>query len=82
MYVQQHVGDKEQQIKEMQGIMRTVMDMRDNLIANRMTHADAKETQQRVTTFLDLLNHRQGLDLVVRDEDGNKLSPFRYGYMK
>ena len=53
------------------------MDMRDNLIANRMTHADAKETQQRVTTFLDLLNHRQGLDLVVRDEDGNKLSPFR-----
>ena len=75
LYVQQHIGDKEQQIKEMQGIMRVVMDMRDNLIANRMTHADAKETQQKVTSFMDLLNHRQGLDLVVRDEEGNVLSP-------
>ena len=51
------------------------MDMRDSLISNRMTHADAKETQQKVTSFMDLLNHRQGLDLVVRDEEGNVLSP-------
>ena len=75
LYVQQHIGDKEQQIKEMQGIMRVVMDHRDNLIANRMTHADTKNTQQRVTNFMDLLNQRQGLDFVVRDEEGNVLSP-------
>ena len=78
LYVQQHVGDKETQIKEIQGVMRVVMDMRDNLISNRMTHADAKETQQKVTSFMDLINNRTGLDLVVRDEEGNILSPLRY----
>ena len=57
--------------------MRHVMDARDNLIANRMTHADAKESQQRVTGYMDFLNHEQGLDLVVRDEEGNVLSPLR-----
>ena len=53
------------------------MDMRDSLISNRMTHADAKETQQKVTSFMDLINNRTGLDLVVRDEEGNVLSPLR-----
>ena len=77
LYVQQHIGDKETQIKEIQGVMRVVMDMRDSLISNRMTHADAKETQQKVTSFMDLINNRTGLDLVVRDEEGNVLSPLR-----
>ena len=82
LYVQQHLEDKESQIKEMMGIMRVVMDMRDNLISNRMTHADAKETQQKVTSFMDLLNNRQGLDLVVRDDEGNVLSPLRWARIR
>ena len=58
--------------------MRVVMDLRDSLISNRMTHADAKETQQKVTSKMDLINSRQHLDLVVRDEEGNVLSALRY----
>ena len=58
--------------------MRVVMDLRDSLISNRMTHADAKETQQKVTSKMDLINSRQNLDLVVRDEEGNVLSALRY----
>ena len=58
--------------------MRVVMDLRDRLISNRMTHADAKETQQKVTSKMDLINSRQHLDLVVRDEEGNVLSALRY----
>ena len=54
------------------------MDHRDSLISNRMTHADAKETQQKVTSFMDLVNSRTNLDLVVRDEEGNVLSALRY----
>ena len=54
------------------------MDLRDSLISNRMTHADAKETQQKVTSKMDLINSRQNLDLVVRDEEGNVLSALRY----
>ena len=54
------------------------MDLRDRLISNRMTHADAKETQQKVTSKMDLINSRQHLDLVVRDEEGNVLSALRY----
>ena len=54
------------------------MDHRDSLISNRMTHADAKETQQKVTSKMDLINSRQHLDLVVRDEEGNVLSALRY----
>ena len=58
--------------------MRVVMDLRDRLISNRMTHADAKETQQKLISMMDLINSRQHLDLVVRDEEGNVLSALRY----
>ena len=54
------------------------MDLRDRLISNRMTHADAKETQQKLISMMDLINSRQHLDLVVRDEEGNVLSALRY----
>jgi hypothetical protein len=56
-------------------IMREVMNWRTSLVCGTMTVEEVKEVQRKVTTKMDFLNHRLGLDLVVRDATGNQLSP-------
>lgn len=59
----------------LKAIMKEVIIMRTSLIGMKMTREEVKETQRKVTTKMDFLNHRLGLDLVVRDPEGNILSP-------
>ena len=56
------------------GIMNTVMTSRRHLVGGKLTNVEAEEEQRKVTTKIDFLNRQLGMDLVVRDERGNRLT--------
>ena len=56
------------------GHMNTVMTARRQLVGQKLTHVEAEEEQRKVTTKIDFLNRQLGMDLVVRDERGNRLT--------
>ena len=65
------------QVHIIRGIMRDVTSMRSSLATGKLTEEEAKETRQKVVSKTDFLNSRLGLDLVVRDTNGNVLRPER-----
>ena len=69
------LGGNVEMISMMPTIMREVMTRRTELIGGNLTVEESKEVQRKVTTKMDFLNHRLGMDLVVRDSAGNQLSP-------
>ena len=56
------------------GIMNTVMTARRHLVGGKLTNVEAEEEKRKVTTKIDFLNRQLGMDLVVRDESGNRLT--------
>ncbi|TRY70430.1 hypothetical protein TCAL_09293 [Tigriopus californicus] len=68
-FLQNEVSD----FRLIQDIMREVMNMRANLILNPCTKEETKEIQHKITTKIDFLNQQLGLDLIVRDENGDSL---------
>ena len=56
------------------GIMNIVMTSRRHLVGGKLTNVEAEEEQRKVTTKIDFLNRQLGMDLVVRDERGNRLT--------
>ncbi|KAI0221767.1 Dedicator of cytokinesis protein 1 [Lamellibrachia satsuma] len=56
-------------------LMTSLIDSRKLIMSSKHTVDEMKELKQRATTQIDLGNARLGLDLVVRDEEGNVLDP-------
>ena len=59
---------------EISGIMNEVMSRRKALVGGKLTLVERQEEQRRVNSKIDFLNGRLGMDLVVRDENGDRLT--------
>jgi hypothetical protein len=71
---QMFLVDNTEMLNVIRAIMRDVMIMRSTLATGKMTEEEARESRQKIVTKTDFLNHQLGLDLVVRNNNGNVLS--------
>ena len=61
--------------KLIQGLIKDVTRNRTRLAKGKLPFEEARETRQNIVSKADFLNNDLALDLIVRDEDGNVLSP-------
>ena len=68
-------GEKfENNVRCIQDVTKEVMMVRDLLVSNKLTSSEVKTSQQRAIKKMIFMNHQLGLDLVVRDAEGNVMS--------
>eukprot|EP00105_Crassostrea_gigas_P042991 XP_019927139.1 PREDICTED: dedicator of cytokinesis protein 1 isoform X1 [Crassostrea gigas] len=67
--------DQNEELENIQVMMLELMDWRKKIMSRKLTNEEVKDLQQRVSSRIDFGNAMLGLDLVVRDEQGNILNP-------
>ncbi|XP_062566377.1 dedicator of cytokinesis protein 1-like isoform X2 [Saccostrea cucullata] len=67
--------DRNEELEKVQGMMLELMDWRKKIMSRKLTNEEVKDLQQKVSSRIDFGNAMLGLDLVVRDEQGNILNP-------
>ncbi|XP_013378716.1 LOW QUALITY PROTEIN: dedicator of cytokinesis protein 1-like [Lingula anatina] len=70
------------QFEEVRGMMSRLLDARKVIMSRKLTMDELKDLQQKLTAIIDMGNAILGLDLAVRDEDGNILNPELTGTIK
>lgn len=70
-----YLEDNNSEYNIIKGIMGNVSGLRSALATGKLTEEEAKENRQKAINKLDFMNQRLGLDLVVRDSNGNVLQP-------
>ncbi|CAJ0926411.1 unnamed protein product [Ranitomeya imitator] len=64
-----------EQFLQIQDLMTQIMDWRSQIMSGTLPKDDLAELRKKVTAKIDYGNRLLGLDLVVRDENGNILDP-------
>nr|XP_022344054.1 dedicator of cytokinesis protein 1-like isoform X2 [Crassostrea virginica] len=67
--------DRSEELEKIRGMMLELMDWRKKIMSRKLTNEEVKDLQQKVSSRIDFGNAMLGLDLVVRDEQGNILNP-------
>ncbi|KAG8441054.1 hypothetical protein GDO86_006699 [Hymenochirus boettgeri] len=70
-----YVNNNRQQFSNIQDMMSLLMDWRSQILSGTLPKDDLAELRRKVTAKIDYGNRVLGLDLVVRDENGNILDP-------
>ncbi|XP_061643352.1 dedicator of cytokinesis protein 2-like isoform X3 [Phyllopteryx taeniolatus] len=79
IWKQLFVADKEARVRQVQTLMRELMEWRSQLLSGTLPTDEFKEVKQKVISKIDYGNKILELDQVVRDDDGNILEPERAG---
>lgn len=69
-----YLEDDSTTVTIIKGFMRDVTSLRSSLATSKLTEKEARETRHKIVAKTDFLNSSLGLDLVVRDSNGNVLS--------
>ncbi|XP_008325250.1 dedicator of cytokinesis 2 [Cynoglossus semilaevis] len=75
IWKQLYVANKELRVHQVERLMWELMEWRSQLLSGTLPNDEFKELKQKVTSKIDYGNKILGLDLVVRDKDGNILDP-------
>ncbi|XP_056005673.1 dedicator of cytokinesis protein 1-like isoform X3 [Ostrea edulis] len=67
--------ERNEELEKIEGMMLELMDWRKKIMSRKLTNEEVKDLQQKVSSRIDSGNAMLGLDLVVRDEQGNILNP-------
>lgn len=75
MWKQVYLRREEALFQEVRNLMLELMDWRRQILAKALPVDQLKQLKQRVTQTIDYGNKTLGLDLVVRDPEGNVIDP-------
>ncbi|KAK3095553.1 hypothetical protein FSP39_016043 [Pinctada imbricata] len=71
----QKYAERDPDLDCVRGMMSELMDWRKKIMSRKLTNEEIRDLQQKVTSRIDTGNAMLGLDLVVRDEQGNVRNP-------
>ncbi|KAK7918815.1 hypothetical protein WMY93_010099 [Mugilogobius chulae] len=70
-----YVGDKREMFNTVRAMIYDLIEWRSQILSGTLPQDELSELKQKVTSKIDYGNKYLGLDLVVRDKDGNILDP-------
>uniref|UniRef100_A0A8C6U8N4 Dedicator of cytokinesis 1 n=1 Tax=Neogobius melanostomus TaxID=47308 RepID=A0A8C6U8N4_9GOBI len=70
-----YVGDKREMFNTVRDMIYDLIEWRSQILSGTLPQDELAELKQKVTSKIDYGNKYLGLDLVVRDKDGNILDP-------
>lgn len=70
-----YVGDKREMFNTVRDMIYDLIEWRSQILSGTLPQDELSELKQKVTSKIDYGNKYLGLDLVVRDKDGNILDP-------